>query len=510
LETDDDDEQLAAMRSPGKKLGGRKRPASSPRRLLPSLRTTVQASSEDEHSEDLRSASDSEADDIGKRPVARPRVRERRDKRAARPAVPPLELVAAVIHLAGDGATAKGAEVTLNVLREVFHGRGARAAIERLLKAIRGHFFAGKFPSKQHQPTGTYYAQHRPLSLVGAPGEWVKDQLSLALQDADAVEADAVLRLVKPLALQTTGDEDDLDDDHDDSYDDEAANVEKFKLTIELDADLMLRLASASSVAGWADAASGAAGVAARELFAPLMTWTPSRRCLPRDLEQRLELCISRAVGVVSICDALGLRRLLSKMFALLIAAGSLLDARLRYDEDKWDTLLRQWLADLQTKARMDIFLTKTHCHAALFEAQSTERRAADRDEASTSRWQYAPSSTRPDKSMDAYRRPDADTDGQARQRPQGRSTPARPPDEPKSFVWCSLCRTPRHCLWACPDAARKIHDRVNSKRSAQQVIEGEMRRVREKYRSKGADFLSAFEARAGCSQAELLQKIIT
>ena len=383
-------------------------------------------------------------------------------------ALAPLVLREAVISIHG-GGSAQGPEAqrTLAILREAAQDDSIRGAVDRLLKAARNHLARKDFPRKLTHEAGKYYGPHRPVALVGSAGEWVKDCLSYRHQgDATVLADNAVLDWVGDLGIDDEG-----------------------RLVIPLDSQLTADMLRTSGVYGWAEAVSAAAGVAARQLWAPLLEWTSEAMELEaephRVLWGKLELILARAVGTICICDAQGLQRLLAKALVMVLAVSALQKARDIYDTAVWKQLLGKWLSDLQHKALLHMFFASTHRNTALL--------TSARVEASPLRA--------------AQNRPHGASGDKHRSAPRDREKRDAGvfDDDPDKFVWCGLCRTHRHCLWACPSAARELQRRVEKGASAQAAAASLAANTRGKYKQKGKQFLDALDKRPGRTADGLL-----
>ncbi len=387
---------------------------------------------------------------------------------------PPLHLRNAILYAHGPRAASKEVATTCKVILQAAQCPTTRDAVERLIAAIRTHWTGGQFPTKARHDAGKYYGDHKVVALMEAPSAWVRDRLSYELRGEDSIGADAVIdSWVGPPELEGPD------------------------LMIALDADLLYELGGSNSICGWAESLGGAGGVAAREMWKVFMDWQGWDRLEPevlrKEIQSRLDFLVARAVGIVALCNEQGLQRLLAKALTMLLAAGALLQAFSSHDPTVWAQLARVWIGDLQSKALVHLFHRGISRHAALLSRELRHGGAS-----------VAPPAASPPAPAQTSRR---DEGGRSRMRGEQL---ARGPDRPDTFVWCAVCRSPRHCLWECPTVGRELQRRVRAGTAAQKAAEALAADTKAKYKSKGADYLAAFMTRKGKQASDLLTKLAT
>lgn len=360
---------------------------------------------------------------------------------------------------------------TLEVLREAAQRPRVKGAVDRLLKAATAHLRARKFPRKLQHNAGTYYGEHRPVLLVDAPAAWVKDELSFNFRRDATLGADAVaLDWVTGVRVAEGG-----------------------QLHIQLDRDISAHMATSSGVFGWAEAASAAAGVAAREIWQPFLEWDTTEARSDTNAADTLwaktTRMLSRAVGVVAICDEQGLQRLLAISFAMLQAVAALASAAATCHEAVWRRLLQLWLDDLQQKALLGNFKLSMHRNSVLLSSPDSHRAqpSAARQYVLAERPQSGEKQGAREKSKKLARQFD---------------------DDPDTFVWCSVCHTHRHCLWACSAMPRDLQRRTKRGESTQTAADTLIKATRRKYEQKGPAFVEAFDKRSNRTRADLLRSL--
>jgi len=443
---------------------------------------------EEDDSEDWTTSEDEEDEEDGGLKTAGAAMQRRPPMRPAGPA--PLDLRCAIAHLNGEEHH-EAAQATLDVLREAAQHPRVRGAVERLFAAASQHLAQGQFPRRMQHKAGTYYGDHRVVTLVGAPGEWVKDEDSSNLRrDATLPADDVALDWVQDVWVEEKSREVPRPGAR--------AKTKELILGMLLSAEVTAVMAQSSGMFGWAEAASGAAGVAAREMWEPLLEWVPREARHDHQAEERLwrklERVLSRAVGVVGICNERGLTRLLATALAMIYAVATLAASSASCHDWVWRKLLELWLEDLQQKALLGSFRLSTHRTAALV--------------CSPDRTEYREPSPRqePGKALKAPRQPEwaKAPSAKGREVTSGR----RFEDDPSTFVWCSVCRTHRHCLWACPDVGRDLQRRAKQGVSTQVAADAVIATTRKKYALKGERFIAALDKREGRTRANLLQTL--
>ena len=411
------------------------------------------------------------------------------------PGPAPLDLKVAFARLNGDDRL-EDAQATLDVLREAAQQPRVRAGVQRLFAAASQHLLAAEFPRKMTHKAGTYYGEHRAVNLVGAPAEWVNDELSENLRrDATLPADDVALRWVEDIYVEEV---------HTAApQPGRSRKPPQLRLGMLLSADVTADMALSSGSYGWAEAASAAAGVAAREMWEPLLQWKPATaRYDPQvkdTLWRKLGQVLSRATGAVSVCNEKGLRRVIAAALAMTYAVATLAEAATTCDDAVWRKLLELWLQDLQDKALLGGFRLSAHRTTALISSPDPAPARAARPSLEDRPQGRATTEERRETPL---RKVAAAHGGDSK---NGR----RFDDEPDTFVWCSICHTHKHCLWACPLSVRDIQRRVKQGASTQAAADAIIARTRRKYEQKGHQFVSALDRRPGRTRADLLRSLV-